>query len=291
MLKSMTGYGAGKCESEELGSLQIDLRSVNSRYLEIYLRLPNELSTFDPIIRSYIQGQLHRGKVTVEVKFHAIPGSVEEYRVNEALLQALEEFTSRKGQEPSLDQLLQVSGVITVAPDDSKKELLESTFMKALEESMKGLIQEREREGQSLRSAMLEIAHEMLENLEKVDAARGAVTQKYQQKLLERLEELLGPKASSLDPGRLEQEVAFFADKADITEEVIRLRTHLQHLDKILSDTDKPVRGKKIEFLNQEIMREINTIGSKARDLEITGYVLQLKNLNESLREQTANIE
>ena len=124
-----------------------------------------------------------------------------------------------------------------------------------------------------------------------VDRGRQGLAAKYRDKLQERIAELLGPKGAALDAGRLEQEVALFADKADIEEEIIRLRAHLSRLNDILSDESDEGKGRALEFLNQEILREVNTIGSKSRDLDIITQVLELKNLAESMKEQTANIE
>jgi uncharacterized protein (TIGR00255 family) len=128
----------------------------------------------------------------------------------------------------------------------------------------------------------------MADRLALIEQARGQVVARYRQRLHERIEELLGPRSAALDPGRLEQEVALFADKADISEETVRLAAHLEQLGALINSPG-PV-GKQLEFLIQEIGRETNTIGSKCRDLDITRAVLDLKNLAENLKEQAANI-
>ena len=123
-----------------------------------------------------------------------------------------------------------------------------------------------------------------------IESAKTSVVDKYRERLQARLEELLGPKGPSLDPGRLEQEVAVFADKADISEECSRLAAHLDALEELLGKDGEPV-GRALEFLIQEILRETNTVGSKCRDLEVARAILDLKQENESLREIIANVE
>jgi uncharacterized protein (TIGR00255 family) len=176
-------------------------------------------------------------------------------------------------------------------PDASQQETLEKLLRRALTEAVEGFAAERAREGEALRQAIADMRAAMVKHLASVGEARSEVVQKYRDRLKERLEELLGPQASVLDPGRLEQEVAFFADKADISEEVIRLGAHLDRLEQLLNDKEGASKGRALDFLSQEILREVNTIGSKSRDLDITRTVLELKGLVESLKEQVANVE
>jgi uncharacterized protein (TIGR00255 family) len=289
-MNSMTGFGTGRGESK-LGAVVVELRTVNNRFLEVAMRLPQEFSAGESFARSELQKRLQRGKVYLNTRFEAIPGSTEHYQINESLLTMLEEFCRRRGENPSVDRLLLIPGVVVAQQDGSVAEELQELFGRALSAALDGLEKERQREGEALRLAMREFYEQMKGCLETIDKGRGQVSARYRDKLNERIAELLGPKGAALDPGRLEQEVAIFADKVDIQEEITRLRSHLGRLDDLLSPRNPEAKGRALDFLNQEILREINTIGSKARDVEITRQVLELKSLAESLKEQVANVE
>ena len=181
---------------------------------------------------------------------------------------------------------------VSPKPVRPEKVAMRGSFSRAaFHAAMEGLKKDRRQEGEALRAELRGIHERMTAALGIVDRGRQGLAAKYRDKLQERIAELLGPKGAALDAGRLEQEVALFADKADIEEEIIRLRAHLSRLNDILSDESDEGKGRALEFLNQEILREVNTIGSKSRDLDIITQVLELKNLAESMKEQTANIE
>lgn len=290
-MNSMTGFGSGQAESPELGSIRMEMRSVNNRFLDVVVRLPQELSSLEALVRSRIQKRLSRGKVYLNIRFDPVPGATERYELNEPFLDRLEEFCRARGSEPRIETLLGIDGVVNVNVDESRLEELEALVAKALDGALSGMERERQREGDLLRNALRDIHSEMVARLGNVETARGQVVEKYQVRLKERIEELMGPQASSLDPGRIEQEVAIFADKADISEEVTRLDGHLGRLAEFLKPESKEAKGRALDFLAQEILREVNTIGSKARDLDMTHQVLELKNLVESLKEQIANVE
>lgn len=289
-MRSMTGYGSGKADSP-IGSVSVEARSVNSRFLEVSLKLPSEFSSFEPLIRTELQNKLHRGKIYLSVHFAPVPGTTQRYEVNTPLLKTLEDYCRQQGSEPTLDRLLTIPGVVLVQQSEEKQDDLKALLEKALADAVKSLRQERAREGDALRQALESIRSDMLNALAIVEEGRPLVVQKYRERLHERLEEMLGAKASTMDAGRLEQEVAMFTDKADIGEEVVRLRVHLDRLHELLTENSEASTGRQLEFLNQEILREINTIGSKCRDLDITRQVLELKNLAENIREQIANVE
>lgn len=290
MFSSMTGYGSGRAESA-IGSVSVELRSVNSRFLDIAARMPQEFSAFEPTLRQELQKRFQRGKVYAQVQFSPIPGAGQHYALNGPLLELLEQACAARGEKPALSTLLAIPGAVLTLSSESQQEELGRLFRTAMEQAVKGFAAERAREGEALRQALAQLRDAMLARLATISAARGEVTTKFRDKLKERLAELLGPAGATLDAGRIEQEVALFADKADITEEVTRLEAHLQHFGTLLTDKDTPAKGRALDFLSQEILREVNTIGSKARDLEITRQVLDLKALVEALKEQVANLE
>lgn len=286
----MTGFGSGRAESE-VGALTVELRSVNSRFLEVSLRLPAEYGAQEPLIRAELQKALTRGKVSVSLHFAAAPGATERYELNLALVQALEKFCHDKGSTADPATLLAIPGVVVMVREEGQEEALRRLLQKALHRALEAMSESRFAEGAALKRALLTMRESMLARLAIIEDARYSVVEKYRAKLMERIEELLGPKGAGLDPGRLEQEVALFADKADIAEETTRLEAHLARLAELLESPPETAIGRQVEFLNQEILREINTIGSKCRDLEITRQVLDLKNLAENLKEQIANVE
>lgn len=289
-MNSMTGYGTGRAESL-LGSVVVEVRSVNNRFLDVTPRLPQEFSPLESTVRAELQKRLQRGKVYLNVRFDPVPGATEHYQINAPLLEMLESFCATRGHKPSVESLLGIDGVVIARQDGAVAEQLQSLFEKALGASIDALEKERAREGETLRAALLDIQKGMADCLAVIERARGSVTEKFRDKLRERIDELLGPKGAALDAGRLEQEVALFAEKADITEEVTRLRAHLEHLAGLLAPGNPNAKGRALDFLTQEMIREINTIGSKARDLDITRQVLDLKGLAEQLKEQIANVE
>ncbi len=287
----MTGFGSGRAESAAVGSVGVELRSVNSRFLDLIVRLPGDLSALDPVVRGELQARFVRGKIAAEVRFEPVPGAAEAYEVNEALLDRLVSVCHARGSDPRIETLMAVPGVVSMRSGGDILEAVRPLVEQALAGAMDALLAERSREGNALCAGLKELAAGLRAHIDAIERFRPFVVEKYRRKLEERLEELLGPRRATLDPGRIEQEVALFADKADISEEVLRLRTHVDRLEELLSPNTTGARGRALDFLQQEILREINTVGSKARDLDIASVVLQLKNDVETLKEQIANIE
>jgi uncharacterized protein (TIGR00255 family) len=289
-MRSMTGFGLGRAENQQ-GALTVELRSVNSRFLDLSLRIPQELSSEESLLRSELQRVLQRGKVSVQVQWRPAGPAGEEYELNHPLLAQLEGLASQRGEPLPLRHLLAIPGVLLPRPKAAMEDETRTLLRTALAAAVEAILQERRREGAILAEALEAIRQQMLSRLAIIDGARASVVQRYREKLLLRIDELLGPKAAALDPNRIEQEVALFVDKADLSEEVTRLSAHLAQLGTLLADKGDASLGRQLEFLNQEILREINTIGSKCRDLDITRHVLDLKNLAENVREQIANLE
>ncbi|MCB2155719.1 YicC family protein [bacterium] len=291
-MKSMTGFGSATRETP-FGRMTIEMRSVNSRFLDTNLRIGATFSHLETAIRTALRNRLQRGKVDVTLRFDPSEELVPAARINKVLLKRLMADVQEAvegGVEIRPESLLSVPGVVLTASESSIPEEADKSVLEVLDEAIDGLIQERSREGESLREVLREHHRLMSERTQEITTARAEVVQKYREKLLQRIEELMNSQGGTVDPGRLEQEVVFFADKADITEECDRLAAHLEQL-KALVDKDEESVGRSLEFLAQEILREINTIGSKCRDLEIARAVLDLKQQVESCREQLANVE
>lgn len=296
-MRSMTGFGQAT-GSNARHALTVALRSVNARYLEIRLRLDDEHQTAEAELKSLLEGELSRGRVSVSVDVQVLGERPVEVRVHrpavEAAHAALEELVEGGliGEKLTAGDLLRMPEALEVRAlpdrwDDADRELLLEVAGEALEQLVAGRAGEGERLRQVL-AARLESLGEAVRGLrELAGGAVGAAAAA----LKERLDELLageGP-GRGVDPERLEQEVAILADRLDVSEELDRLDAHLEHFRELLG-RDGAV-GKRLDFLAQEILRELNTAGSKCRHAAMTRKVLDGKVLCEQIREQVQNVE
>lgn len=290
---SMTGFGSA-LEESRFGRVSAEVRSVNNRFLELNFRLGASFLHLEPKLRTMLRDELRRGKVDVTVRFEPAEDFAPAARVNTALVQGIVQQMVDSGLATpgsiAVETLLTVPGALIQEADRKTNEELDAVVCKTVAKAVEALVAERSREGATIAGQLLEMHGRMKQRAESIAAGRDEVVAKYRERLHARIEELLGPKASSLDPGRLEQEVTIFADKADISEEVHRLAAHLDALEDLARKKNEAV-GKSLEFLSQEILREVNTTGSKCRDLEMAQHVLELKKEVESLRELVANVE
>ncbi|MDX2177752.1 MAG: YicC/YloC family endoribonuclease [Candidatus Sumerlaeia bacterium] len=296
-MRSMTGYGRGAAANAQ-GRVVIELRSLNHRFLELSIHLPGALGVAEGPLRRRLNEAVGRGKVTLSARFDPADDAGHcGYTVNRGLLQLLfREVALHRG--PVTDErhrmmpeiLLLANGVVQPSVNAEGEGRLTELCLAALEEAVETLTADRSREGGAHARALARNGAALRAGLAGIDAARPLVAAAWRDKLKARIAELLPPGAPPLDAGRLETELALFADRADISEECVRLAAHLDALDAMLADPKGP-HGRRLDFLSQEIGREINTIGSKSRDLGIAQAVLAMKNELESLRELAANIE
>lgn len=290
-MQSMTGFGRGTAESP-LGRLSVELRTLNHRFTELSLQLPASLGFLDQPARRRVAGAVQRGKVTLLVRFEPGASAPAGVALNRPLLEELaSQARAMRDGGPILPEVLMLApGVVSPAADPAAEEGLLALFDSAFDGAAKALRTDRAREGAVLAGVFAASAARMRAAAHSVGAGAPHVVSRYRDKLKARLEELLGASAGTLDPGRIEQEVVLFADKADISEELVRLDAHLDALGRVIADDSAPV-GRKLDFLAQEIGREVNTIGSKCRDLDLARHVLDLKAELEILKEQIANVE
>ena len=294
MIRSMTGYGRAEVAGARLG-LSVECKSLNHRHLDIALRLPRALSALELDARRVIQGAVQRGRVEVSVSVAPIEGAPStDLTINMAQARAYVEMARRAGDDlklggvPSLQWLLEQPGVITreeQAPLSAEEgwPLLHDGLEKALGE----LGSRRDAEGAALDTELRALLAVLREHVG-VMAARGpAATERKQQRLRERVQALVG--GTPLDEARLATEVAMWAEKSDITEELARLRAHVSEFARLLDEDDAV--GRTLDFLLQEMNREVNTVGSKADDLELSQAAIAAKSTLEKLREQAQNVE
>ena len=291
----MTGYGQGTSETDGL-KVTIELRSVNNRFADLKLRLPDELIRLEPELRRKVLGTVRRGRVDVDLRLERSRGAdapvVLDRSVVEAAFAAQKELRDTYGVrgEWDLATLMRVPGILGGAErraelDDGGRAAVEA----ALEAALAALDAERRREGEVLQTDLLARIARM-EDLVASIRERAALTPAAMQKrILDRVAQLAAQ--VPLDPARVAQEAAFLADRADVTEELVRLAGHLGQARTLLADGgDEPV-GKRLDFLLQEINRETNTIASKSADLEISQRAVELKSESEKVREQIQNLE
>jgi len=296
-LKSMTGFAQARLEQDGW-ALRISLRSVNHRFLDLHLRLPEGFQAFETRIRQAVRDRVRRGHVDVTLHFEpAGPAAVNVNReLAAAYLHAAEELRRQFGlkTEPDLAAILRLPGVIdsSALPDEEHADLLGQRINACLGEALARLEEMRLSEGLHLGEEMFARLRAITEHAARIEEIAGRVRPAYARRLEARLKELLGD--TPVDPARLTQEAALLAERGDICEEVSRLRSHVQQFEKLLAEAGEV--GKKLDFLLQEMQREANTMLSKtpgveADGLAITDLALEVKSLIEKLREQVQNIE
>ena len=293
VLRSMTGFGAAA--SEDIGgyALRIEVRSVNHRHLLIKTRAPSEFLFLEGQIEKLAKKKLFRGSVAIHIKQDH--QATHQARVNQEALKnyrnELEALARDLELDPirSLDSLLSLPGVIDATVDHGDQvETLTKPLLGLVEEALDHLVEMREAEGLSLTNDLKKNAQALAQVVEKIEGRMPEVVKTHQAGLEKRVQDLLDGRAS-LEPSDLAREVALLSDKLDVSEEIARLESHLNQLDLFLKEGGDI--GRKLDFLVQEIFREINTIGSKCSDADVAHWVVDAKAYAERLREQVQNIE
>lgn len=294
MIKSMTGYG--RAESVFEGKkLVVELKSLNHRFLEIFIRLPNTISLLELEIKKKIGDRTSRGRIEANIRFESEQGTFPEpeLELNRPLIRRYHDVFTQIKQEFDLKDeitLAMLAGIKdVVVPAEKGLDLAEtwSRLESTLEEAIESLTLMRKKEGQSLYNDLTARAVTIAGIMESIKLKAPQVVMEYQKRLAERIKELTS--GIAVEETRLAQEVAIMAERSDITEEIVRFGSHMDQLQDMLK-SDEPV-GRKLDFLLQEMNREINTIGSKTSDIDISRSVVEVKSELSRLREQVQNIE
>lgn len=294
MIRSMTGYGKGQAEEAGL-SATVEVRSVNSRQREIRFRMPQELYPFEAVLREQLQGAISRGRVDVSIGLDRAAGAQAGMaldldaaaRMVEAWKQLQEAFGLPDA--PRAEVLLRLPGVLEpAAPGEEDHQLAARLVQRALKDALAAHKGAREREGlklaEDLRGRVAAVGGAVEEIRRKVAGLPRRLAEQLREKVAELLEDL------AVDQSRIHQEVAFLAQRADVTEELVRLGSHLERLEGMFVEPAEEV-GRGVEFLVQEVRREVTTIGSKATDPAVDEQVLAVKSELEKIKEQAANLE
>lgn len=292
MVRSMTGYGREQKVIDQRDIL-VEIKSVNHRYYEFSARLPRAYGYIEEKLKSFMKGSIYRGKVEVNVTINNLNGREASIRADKILaagyVNALRDINTELGlsDDISLSNLIKFSDIFTVQKIAEDEEKLWNDVKEVAESALEKFVIMRNSEGEALKSDLLGKLAKISELIEKVEKAAPQTAEAYYERLLTKLKEILGD--NNIDEQRIVTEAAVFAEKIAIDEETVRLRSHINQFVELL-EADEPL-GRKLDFLVQEINREVNTIGSKAQDLEITKCVVDLKSEIEKIREQIQNIE
>lgn len=288
MISSMTAY-ARQEHRDDLGGLVWELRSVNHRYLEVMVRLPEEFRAIEPSVRELVAKKLGRGKVDCGLRFEAGSDTTAGIKVNERLVGQVIEAAKEIGKlqheavPPRTIDIMRWPGVLESEKQDFSP--LQKRAQELLDESLDSLIDNRQREGSRLGELIRKRCDSMQQQVMMVRERMPGVLAGIRERLRSRLEELSG----ELDEGRLEQEMTLLCQRLDVDEEMDRLDSHLQEVEQVLQ-RNEPV-GRRLDFLMQELNREANTLSSKSNDSETTKIAVEMKVLIEQMREQVQNIE
>ena len=288
MICSMTAFSRA-LDKDENGELVWEIRSVNHRFLEPMVRLPEELRALDPLVRERLGKRLGRGKIDCSLRYNPDSDAMAGVRVNQRFARQIIDAAEQVGHmlhgsaSVRAMDILRWPGVMEQEEQDLGP--VQQKAVKLLERALDDLIEARRREGARLADLLRQRCTAMRAQVEQARAAMPRVLQSIRERLRARLQEL----SEGLDESRLEQEMALLAQRLDVDEEMDRLSTHLDEVESVL-ERDEPV-GRRLDFLMQELNREANTLASKSSDVEVTRIGVELKVLIEQMREQVQNIE
>lgn len=293
MVKSMTSFGRSRSEEGLERIFSIEMKSVNHRYLDMNIRMPKSMFPLEERIRKIISGILNRGKVDVYINIKNFHKGDSVAELNEALAKSYFECLQKLSDELGIvndittTKIARFPDVISIVEKEENIEEIFNEIKSLIESSLDKMVDMRIREGEKLKEDILDkllVIENFVDSIEKI---ADLIPIEYKSRLEERIKELTS--GVEIDKNRIAVEIAIFADKATVDEEIIRLRSHIEQMRNTL-ELDEPI-GRKLDFIVQEMNREANTIASKSNDMKMTNIVIDIKNLIEKIREQVQNIE
>jgi len=299
MLLSMTGFGKATRTNQDETAV-VELKTVNHRYFKLTLRMAEVHGVFEPRIEAMLRESIERGAVSVTIKIQRTQRE-NDYQISEPVLRRyFEQFLAinRSLQAvhgvlpvPRIERLVTLPGVMVanLNDHDDEQERLWELLRQTIEAALADLNRMRQNEGESMKCNLLSNVQALQELIGKTNTLAPQVVEQYHYKLQERIRKLLEKQNVVINDADLVKEVAIFADRCDIAEEIVRFRSHLKQFEDVMQSKERG--GRKLDFLTQELVRETNTIGSKANDAEITKYVVEMKTVIERIREMIQNIE
>lgn len=293
-MKSMTGFGSGTATKDGI-TCTVEIKSVNARFLDLFIRSPKQINSFETIIRGLIQDRITRGKVEVSVSIQDAGERPKTFTINSVLRKQIQELLVQEEfyDDPKKVPLQAVNSVSnewiqqqdTPIAEDVLSEIVKESTTQALD----ALIAMRTVEGKHIEQDLLSRISTLENVIKHIDENKAGAVEAYREHIKGKIQEYLVSLEASISEERFLQEIALLADKTDITEEIVRFTSHVVQLKNTLVDENSI--GRKVDFILQEMNREVNTIGSKAMDSSITEFVVQLKCELEKIREQVQNVE
>ena len=292
MLRSMTGYGRSKYENDSR-DYTVEIKSVNNRYSDISIKMPRNISFLEDNIKKIISNSITRGKVEVFISFSNNSEKGKTIEINKELakiyIEELKELASEAGINSNIEviDVMKMPDILNIKLNEDDEKIITEELINCTREAIDNFIHMREIEGEKIKEDLEKRISLISKKIDKINSISTGLVNEYIVKLEKRINELLKPNV--VDEARLAQEIVIYSDKCSIEEEVTRMKSHIsQFLSLIEKDNSN---GKRIDFLIQEMNRETNTIGSKANNLEIINYVVEIKTELENIREQIQNIE
>ncbi len=291
MIKSMTGYGKANLEKNER-EYQVEIKSVNHRYLDISVKMPRVLSYLEEMVKKEIATKVKRGKIDVFITFQNNSTEGKEIKINTEIAKIYIDELKKLAEQEKISANIEVTE-ISKLPDvlniqnKQEDETIKEELLETVSQATENLVQMRLIEGKKMAEDLLVRIKSVQEKVKEISSLSTGLIEEYVVKLEGRIKEIL--KNQEVDSARLAQEVVIYADKCSVEEEVTRLKSHMLQFEKLLNSEE--AIGKKLDFIIQEMNRETNTIGSKANNLEITNDVIDVKTELENIREQIQNIE
>jgi uncharacterized protein (TIGR00255 family) len=288
----MTGFGRGEAKFGN-GKIRVELKTINHKFFDVSLKLPEAIAVFEEDIKEVLQKKIQRGKVNINVNYDGVLERDEKIAINKKLAKSYyDELCALKHSlgmrhDIGLQEIIGLPGVMNARAGAKDLTHLWSKTKKAFENAVVHLISERDKEGKAIYDDMTKRIRKIEVMLAVIKTRSHLNVEEYRKRFADRIRDLTSGR--EVDMGRLEMEAAIFAKNSDIAEEITRLQSHLANLKKTLSGTGEI--GKKIDFIAQELHREINTVGSKASDFKISKNVIEIKSEIEKIREQAKNIE
>ena len=291
----MTGFGESHCQQDGL-AVAVEIRTINNRYFKLAVRTTEGYASLEPLVEAAVRTAVHRGTIQVNVRVDR-KRSAEDYKINVDVLDlyrrqllALMRDWKMTAADPPLESLLSLPGVV----DDASGTAVDATadwptIERTVQTALENLRRMRREEGRAMAVDLAANCRAALASLDQIERRTPAVVEEYRSRLFERLKKTLSELQVALDPADLIKEVCLFADRSDISEETVRLRSHLEQFQATMELPESA--GRKLDFLTQEMFREANTIGSKANDVEIARSVIEIKTTIERIREMIQNIE
>jgi len=290
----MTGYGEAQGEVNGV-SYVVEVKAVNNRYFKTIIKLPELTGFLEEDIERLLRGNLSRGTVNYALRLKDVSANAL-FDIDEAALQAVVEKLSRVASSVDINRAIDVGSLLSLpgivrptSPDKEMAEQIKEVVLKISQEAIDKLKQMRAAEGNFLEADLKKCCRAIEQDLERIRARSAAVLQEYAKRLKKRVDELLARAELKLDEEILAREVAIFADRSDISEEIARLGSHLQQFAQSCQANDQA--GRRLDFIGQEMLREANTIASKASDTEITRWVVDVKCQIDRIKEQVQNVE